>query len=77
MLPTLCTGSLIFSYKLGRFLGAKDLAVSMGMPRDDLNLTLVSEAAGRKIVGNGYVVPLAAIACAAVCMLTGHLVKKK
>ena len=73
--PTLCTGSHIFSYKLGKFLSAKDLAVSMGMPRENLNLTMVSEVAARKIVGNGYVVPLAAIACAAVCVQTGHLVK--
>ena len=64
--PTLTTNSMIFSFKLGKFIHPKVLARSMGLP-DSLNMSFLTVSQQRKIVGNGYIVPLAAMAVAAVC----------
>ena len=73
--PTLTTHSILFSFKLGKFIHPKDLALSMGIPAS-LNMNFLTVSQQRKIVGNGYIVPLAALACAAVCKATGHIVSK-
>ena len=73
--PTLTTNSIIFSFKLGKFIHPMDLARSMGLPAD-LNLSFLTVSQQRKIVGNWYMVPLAALAVAAVCKETGHIVGK-
>ena len=74
--PTLTTNSIIFSFTLGKFIHPMDLARSMGLPAD-LNLSFLTVSQQRKIVGNGYIVPLAALAVAAVCKETGHIIVGK
>ena len=66
IVPTLTTHSMLFSFKLGKFIHPKDLALSMGIPAS-LNMNFLTVSQQWKIVGNGYIVPLAALACAAVC----------
>ena len=75
MLPTLVTGSQIWSYTRMCLLSTEDLAASMGLPRT-LRLDIVGEVAARKIIGNSYAVPLSAMALVAVCSSTGHLKSK-
>lgn len=65
-LPTLTTNSMIFSFKLGKFIHPRVLARSMGVS-DSFNMSFLTVSQQRKIVGNGYIVPLAAMAAAAVC----------
>jgi hypothetical protein len=73
--PTLMTGSRIFSYKLGSFIDPVTLAHSMGYT--SANLLAVAPSAGRSLVGNGYAVPVCACAVVAAGVVTGHIIGRK
>jgi len=70
--PTLTTGSRIFSYKLRRMLTSEELLLSMGYSKK-ANLTPFAATAKRTLVGNGYCVPVCALAVAAVATVAGHV----
>ena len=72
--PTLTTGSLVYSYKLGAFLDPQDLANSMGYK--SINMAPFSSSAAARMAGNGYLVPVCTCALTAVCIATGHVIKK-
>ena len=72
-IPTLCTSSLIFSYKSKQFIRPQDLAASMGYK--STNMSFLSPTAGHTLVGNGYLVPICACAIAAAGSVTGHIIK--
>ena len=74
-IPTLTTGSRIFSYKLRRMLLPEELLHSMGYSKRT-NFTPFPCTSKRTLVGNGYCVPVCAVAVAAVATVTGHVVKK-
>jgi site-specific DNA-cytosine methylase len=70
--PTLMTGSRIFSYKLGAWITQHTLAHSMGYTT--ANLSAVGPSAGRSLVGNGYAVPVCACAVVTAGVVTGHII---
>ena len=73
--PTLTTGSKIYSYKLGAFIHPQDLANSMGYSK--INMAPFPLSAAERMTGNAYMVPVCTCALAAVCIATGHLVCRK
>jgi len=73
-IPTLTTGSKIFSYKLRRMLLPEELLHSMGYSKKS-NLTPFPATSKRCLVGNGYCVPVCALAVAAAATVTGHVKK--
>ena len=74
-IPTLTTRSRIFSYKIRRFITPSELALSMGYgPK--ISLAPFTPTAGQKLVGNGYCVPLCALAVAAAATVVGSVAPK-
>ena len=74
-IPTLTTRSRIFSYKLRRFLAPSELALSMGYgPK--CSLAPFTHTAAQTLVGNGYCVPVCALAVAAAASLVGSVAPK-
>ena len=72
-IPTLTTRSRIFSYKLRRFLAPSELALSMGYgPK--CSLAPFTHTTAQTLVGNGYCVPVCALAVAAAASLVGSVV---
>ena len=72
--PTLTTGSVVYSYKLGAIIHPQDLANSMGYK--SINMAPFPLSAAVRMTGNGYMVPVCTCALAAICIATGHVVKK-
>ena len=76
LIPTVCTSTRLYSFKLCKFICCKDVVVSMGYPESvPFTCNLFSEAQQRVMTGNGYIVPLAAIALSPILLRTGHIVK--
>ena len=74
-IPTLTTRSRLFSYKLRRFIAPTELAQSMGYgPR--CSLVPFSSTVASALVGNGYCVPVCALAVAAAASVVGGIVPK-
>ena len=71
--PTLTTGSLIFSYKMKRFVHPTELLKSMGY--GSVNLAPLPKSAQRRVAGNGYAVPVCATAVAAIATVVGRIKK--
>ena len=71
-IPTLTTRSRVFSYKLRRFLAPSELALAMGYsPR--CSLVPFSSTVAAALVGNGYCVPVCALAVAAAASVVGSV----
>ena len=74
-IPTLTTRSRIFSYKLRRFITPSELAMSMGYgPK--CSLAPFTPTAAQTLVGNGYCVPVCALAVAAAASVVGSVALK-
>ena len=69
----LTTGSLIFSYKMKRFVQPTELLKSMGY--GSVNLAPLPKSAQRRVAGNGYAVPVCATAVAAIATVVGRIKK--
>jgi site-specific DNA-cytosine methylase len=81
-IPTVLTNSNIFCFKMdpktdpsgsknGVFVTPGTIARSMGYP--GVRFTHVPVSTQRRLVGNGYLVPVSACAMAAACTVTGHV----
>ena len=70
-IPTVTTRSRVFSYKLRRFLAPSELAQAMGYPR--CSMVPFSSSAAAALVGNGYCVPVCALAVAAAASVVGSV----
>ena len=74
-IPTLTTRSRLFSYKMRRFISPTELAASMGYaPR--CSLVPFNWTGAATLVGNGYCVPVCALAVAAAASVVGRVVPK-
>ena len=73
-IPTLLTGSLIYDFKNRCLLDNRDLLGSMGYP--EVNLSFVTPAVQRTMVGNAFAVPASALAIAACALAGGHMMRK-
>ena len=73
--PTLTTKSRVFSYKLRRFLAPSELALAMGY-RPRCSLVPFSSSVAAALVGNGYCVPVCALAVAAAASVVGSVRRK-
>lgn len=69
--PTLTTGSLIFSYKMKRFVQPTELLKSMGY--GSVNLAPLAKSAQRRVAGNAFAVPVCATAVAAIATVVGRI----
>ena len=74
-IPTLTTGSKIFSYKLRRLLTPLELLRSMGYDKK-CSLVPFPATTARTMVGNGYCVPVCAMAVAAAASVVGRIAPK-
>ena len=74
LIPTVCTSTQLYSFKLCKFICSKDVVVSMGYP-DTVPFAIFSDTQQRVMAGNGYVVPLAACALCPFLVHTGHIIK--
>jgi len=72
---TLTTRSRIFSYKMRRFIAPPELALSMGYGRK-CSLAPFSPTVAQTLVGNGYCVPVCALAVAAAASVVGIVAPK-
>ena len=75
-IPTLTTQSRLFSYKLRRFLTSRELYTSMGYDKK-CSLAPFAATTAKTMIGNGYCVPICAVAVAAAASVVGSVVPKK
>ena len=71
-IPTLTTRTRLFSYKFRRFIAPSELAASMGY-RPRCSLAPFSPTGAATLVGNGYCVPVCALALAAAASVVGSV----
>ena len=71
--PTLMTTSNVFAFKKQGFISCETLAKTMGYSH--ARFTHLPPTTKRKLVGNGFIVPICCCAVAAACMVTGHVKK--
>ena len=73
-IPTLVCKSWLFSFTLKRFLSVGELHASMGYGK--IIVAPCSKTAARDLLGNGYAVPVCAVAVAAAATVVGRVVRR-
>ena len=76
MLSAVISKTSFYSFREHKWLSLKDVAAVMGLPRKS-NFSFLSTSGMRTLIGNGYIMPLAAAALLPVLEATGHIVSSE